>query len=328
MFLSETKMRDDRVKGFMWSLGYNGCIAVSSVGRSGGLALFCSTNTCVSLKSLCSNFINVHVTEESGVSWRATFVYGEPRRELRHVFWDRLRFLKSEWAGPWVCIGDFNEVPCNDEHCGVSDRGEAQMQLFRDCLEDCQLMDMGFTGPRLTWNNRKEGADNVRVRLDRAVANGQFTQLFDDSQVENIITTSSDHFAVCLSLAQHGHRRGSKLMTQNFRYEAAWSRANDYTETVHKRWNEGLVGPRNIQTTWENLSRLAGSLKSWSQKSFGSVRTEIRKLERRLSRLRLSSTTMTYSQEEKDIERKLCELFEREEIMARQRSRVDWLQSG
>jgi hypothetical protein len=32
--------------------------------------------------------------------------------------------------------------------------------------------------------------------------------------------------------------------------------------------------------------------------------------------------------EEKDVERELCELFEREEIMARQRSRVNWLREG
>ena len=52
------------------------------------------------------------------------------------------------------------------------------------------------------------------------------------------------------------------------------------------------------------------------------------KLEKRLAKLRLSSTTSAYSDEERKIERKLCELFECEEIMARQRSRVDWLQEG
>lgn len=100
-----------------------------------------------------------------------------------------------------MCIGDFNEALSKDEQCGVSERGDAQMQLFRDCLEDCQLMDLGSTGPKLTWNNRQEGERNVRVRLDRVVANGQFIKLFNDSLVENIITTSSDHFAVMLSLA-------------------------------------------------------------------------------------------------------------------------------
>jgi len=73
---------------------------------------------------------------------------------------------------------------------------------------------------------------------------------------------------------------------------------------------------------------MAKSLAAWSRESFGAPKIEIRKLEKRLSWLRIHSATGTYCQEEKEIERKLCELFEREEIMARQRSRVDWLQAG
>ena len=242
---------------------------------------------------------------------------GNQKTEQRYVFWDRLRFLKAQWKGPWVCIGDFNEVLSNDEHMGPTDRGETQMRLFRDCLEDCQLVDLGFCGPKYTWNNKQHGDSNIRVRLDRAVANGHFLQLFDDTQVENIITTSSDHFAVHLSLSKYSDRRQRETRGHNFKYEAAWCRAPDYMETVEKSWAAGSVGPSSLQTTWDKLSNLAGTLFQWSRDSFGSPRKEIRELEKRLTRLRINSTTMTYSQEERDIERRLCELFEREEIMAR-----------
>ena len=135
----------------MWSLGYNGCLAVNCEGKSGGLVLFWPMELYVSLQSLCRpNFIDVHVKLESGDLWRVTFVYGEPKTEQRHIFWDRLRFLKAQWDGPWLCIGDFNEVLSSDEHLGASDRGEAQMRLFRECLEDCQLVDLGFCGPKYT----------------------------------------------------------------------------------------------------------------------------------------------------------------------------------
>lgn len=195
-----------------------------------------------------------------GVTWRATFVYGEPRIEQQHVFWDRLRFLKAQCDGPWVCIGDFNEALSNDEHLGPTNRGEAQMWLFRECLEDCNLIDLGFCGPKYTWNNRQQGDYNIRVRLDRAVANGNFTQLFDDIQVENIITTSSDHFAVHLHISKHVQRRQSESSIRNFRYEAAWCRAPDYLETVEKSWADGSMGPKSLQTTWANMTKMANSL--------------------------------------------------------------------
>ena len=59
--------------------------------------------------------------------------------------------------------------------------------------------------------------------------------------------------------------------------------------------------------------------------SFGSVRKEIQKLERRLKSMRSAHVTDAVIQVERAVERHLCELFKREEIMAQQRSRVDWL---
>jgi hypothetical protein len=75
------------------------------------------------------------------------------------------------------------------------------------------------------------------------------------------------------------------------------------------------------------LHRFATSLAQWGKNTFGSVRKKIHKLERHLKNLRLvpwSSTDL----EAREIERELCELFEREDIMARQRSRIEWLKEG
>lgn len=73
---------------------------------------------------------------------------------------------------------------------------------------------------------------------------------------------------------------------------------------------------------------MSNTLKEWSHHSFGSVTKEIKKLERRLANLRRFDTSGVVPQEEKDVERRMCELFEREEIMARQGSRIDWLCEG
>jgi hypothetical protein len=87
-----------------------------------------------------------------------------------------------------------------DEHLGSCDRSEAQMSMFRDCIEECGLVDLGFTGHRFTWSNRQEGDDLVLVRLDRAVVNAALMELFDGFRVENIITTTSDHLAIYVIL--------------------------------------------------------------------------------------------------------------------------------
>ncbi|EAY75286.1 hypothetical protein OsI_03173 [Oryza sativa Indica Group] len=73
---------------------------------------------------------------------------------------------------------------------------------------------------------------------------------------------------------------------------------------------------------------MAVSLQDWSKISFGSVRKEIQRLERRLKFLRNEVFTDAIIREERLLEQQLCDLFEREEIMAKQRSRIEWLKEG
>ena len=304
LFLSETKMRDTKVRKFMWSLGFSGCFAVSRDGKSGGLALFWVQECTISLKHYSPNIIDVIVGSQENQMWRASFVYGEPKTELRHNFWDLLRFVRSQWSGPWLCAGDFNEVLSSDEFLSRGERREQQMRLFRECLEDCDLVDLGFAGPKYTWNNRQEGHDNVKVRLDRAVANGLFIQRFDEHYVENIITSTSDHYAILISINGEPQHNENNYFDHSFKYEAMWARAADYNEIVEKNWTEGFEGPRNLQSIWSNIGRMATSLKQWSSRTFGSIRKEIKKLERQLAMFRSSSATSAFSSEERKIEKK------------------------
>jgi hypothetical protein len=73
-------------------------------------------------------------------------------------------------------------------------------------------MDLGFSGPKYTWNNRQQGLNNVMVRLDRALTKGQFVQHFEYAHVENIITSSSDHYDALLSLDNANVRRQKEVV--------------------------------------------------------------------------------------------------------------------
>ena len=97
---------------------------------------------------------------------------------------------------------------------------------------------------------------------------------------------------------------------------------------VESAWSPKVDGLNPLQNTWSSLTSLAGSMIKWSKVSFGSVRKEIAKFERRLKVLRNTPVDAATVAEERRVEKQLCELFEREEIMARQRSRVEWLREG
>jgi hypothetical protein len=151
--------------------------------------------------------------------------------------------------------------------------------------------------------------------------------LFDDCHVENVITTTSDHYAIVLSLKNYQNEATSRPVQMGFKYEAAWLRSPDYNQVLEAAWNDDPDRVATLQGTWSTLHRVATSLAQWSKDTFGSVRKKIQKLERRLKSLRLAPWDSSDS-EAKAIELELCELFEREEVMARQRSRVEWLKEG
>jgi hypothetical protein len=104
-----------------------------------------------------------------------------------------------------------------------------------------------------------------------------------------------------------------------FRFEAAWLRAPDYREVLEKAWTNRAGGDLSLQSTWATLKQVTVSLQSWSRETFGAVRHKIRKIERKLHYLRVSASGEGID-EIRNLEKELCELFEREEIMARQRS--------
>jgi hypothetical protein len=69
-------------------------------------------------------------------------------------------------------------------------------------------------------------------------------------------------------------------------------------------------------------------LRDWSRATFGLVHKQIWKLEQQLFFLRGQPVSEASVKEEHDIECKLCDLFECEESMARQRSWMEWLREG
>jgi len=70
-----------------------------------------------------------------------------------------------------MVMGDFNEAMWQYEHFSKTPQPERQMMDFREVLSYCDLHDLGFSGLPWTYNNNQAGGRNVRVRLDRSVAN-------------------------------------------------------------------------------------------------------------------------------------------------------------
>ena len=81
-----------------------------------------------------------------------------------------LRMLSSKPKLPWVCFGDFNELLQVEDKKEGAPRAHNLMQAFRDVLDLCGFVDLGYSGPDYTWQGQHKG-ELIWERLDRGVAN-------------------------------------------------------------------------------------------------------------------------------------------------------------
>ena len=134
------------------------------------------------------SFSNYHIdtivnggTEEA---WRLTGFYGEPETSRRCEGWSMLRLLSSKSRLPWCCIGDFNELLQVGEKKGGNPRSHNLMQAFREAMDACEFVDLGFSGPTFTWHG-KRGGELIWERLDRGLANYDWLAKFPTGRIKH-----------------------------------------------------------------------------------------------------------------------------------------------
>ena len=92
---------------------------------------------------------------------RLTGFCGKLETTKRFEAWNKLRNLNTHPEMPWLCVGDFNEITRLDEKVGGAIRTHNQMQLFRDVIDECRFMDLGFVGPKFTWSKHFENGNSI-----------------------------------------------------------------------------------------------------------------------------------------------------------------------
>ena len=84
----------------------------------------------------------------------------------RTELWDGLKEIASHINSPWAVLEDFNVYLHNFENVGGGKPNSPSIRAFRESLMHCSLFDLGFQGPRFTWERNK-----LKERLDKCVTN-------------------------------------------------------------------------------------------------------------------------------------------------------------
>lgn len=85
------------------------------------------------------------------------------------------------------------------------------MANFREAVVSSELRDLPFTGYEYTYDNEQEGDDIVQCRLDRALVNDDWIEMFDKAVGVNLDREWSDHASIKIVLSSGRKVRGGGI---------------------------------------------------------------------------------------------------------------------
>lgn len=312
LFLCETKLTVAEADKLKFRLKMDNAVCVPCQGRKGGLIILWKDEVALSLKSFSKHHINMEVMEGGRCAWKLTDFLGGCTSESRKEGWDTLVALAERPSLPWLVFGDFNEVLDENEHLSNHQRSQSQIQDFRDTVNTCELKDLGYSSYKYTWCNRRHLEQNIKVRLDRAIGNEQWSNLFPEYRVTNLPFGSSDHCPILVDLS-HRISQGGSGGGRPLYFEQMWLKHVDYSNIVNNSWKNGGSGP---SAEWNSkIDDTRRSLSSWNRSTFGHVGRQIKDLQSRIHRAISDHSSPVDMNRIRALETELDAILEKEEIM-------------
>ena len=164
----------------------------------------------------------------SNLTWLISAIYASPRLVERRILWNNLKTVAQLHNLPWLMLGDFNEVLCGEDKFGGNQVNLNRTLEFKECLDECNMLDLGFAGPKYTWKNRRPITSLILERIDRCFANSGWRLLYLETIVTHLPRTFSDHCSVLLGLCKSSTNNFNKP----FRFQMMWLLHPDFYRAV------------------------------------------------------------------------------------------------
>ncbi|XP_058784685.1 uncharacterized protein LOC131659521 [Vicia villosa] len=113
-------------------------------------------------------------------------------------------------------------------------------QIYRgvsSVINDCNLVDIPIEGYQFTWVKSRGTEHMIEERLDRALTDTDWLQLFPNAKLLNLIASHSDHSLIMLDCEPKPHVK--RKFT--FRFENKWLSEDGIKKIAQDGWKVGEV---------------------------------------------------------------------------------------
>lgn len=164
-------------------------------------------------------------------------VYCPAKEEDKPLFWDDLSSFYANNTLPWLLIGEFNELLSTTDKLGGSPIHSQQCKRLPTFLTKNNAIDVPCSQTAYSWKSNQDTF--LLERIDRAIIDTQFSNLFPNIIVKYGIFSLSDHAQVIFD-------SNSESFNTNclFCFNKMWTLDQGSHDIVAKEWKIRREGSR------------------------------------------------------------------------------------
>ena len=196
----------------------------------------------------------------SKLSWIFTPIYASPRSTERCVLWENLSKVVELHNKPWVIAWDFNEPLIEEDKLRGRPMSINKSLFFKECLDKCNMVDLGFNGQRFTWTNKRDANCFIQERIDRFFMNLSWCLFYPKVRVSHLTRCHLDHYPVII---ETNPRRAIHL-NRPFKFQRFWLLDPSFPNVVNKVWKYS----RKLS---ENIEKFAKEASLWNKNQFENI---------------------------------------------------------
>ncbi|XP_058750195.1 uncharacterized protein LOC131623214 [Vicia villosa] len=250
--LLETRVKKEKAEKWRQKIGGNWQVCDNYRNHANGRIwiLWQGSKVNIQTVSMTDQMIHCGLYGRDGkfVQW-LTAMYAANQLERRKELWKDIERLGSNQQGPWIMLGDFNNVLGFHERIGRNEVKEAEFSDLREMMVATGLFEVDCIDDKFTWYNKHaEGA--IYSCIDRVIGNLAWIQSNKDKTVHILEPGISDHAMLCIK----GNEQVVRKKT-SFKFINAVIEAEGYRTEVEKNWKRKIHG-NNSQMMWNKLKRL------------------------------------------------------------------------